>query len=110
MFSHDVIYSKEASAGQIPFRKVFNFLLVLLARWLGRLVRQIGAAVQRWSVGGLNPLVWLGKMLHRRFERHKLRDLSDRQLIDTGIDLSHAGRGRAVAVDPITITILQSLR
>ncbi len=58
-----------------------------------------------------NRLVWLGKMLRGRFERNKLRDLSDRQLIDAGIDLSHAGRGRAAAViDPITITVLESLR
>jgi len=42
-------------------------------------------------------------------QRWVLSQLSDRQLLDAGIDLSLAGRGRAVAVDSGALRRLGSL-
>ena len=39
-----------------------------------------------------------------------LRDLTDRQLRDSGIDLSQAGRGRAASCRIATIANLEALR
>jgi uncharacterized protein YjiS (DUF1127 family) len=42
-------------------------------------------------------------------QRRELAQLSERQLRDAGIDLSLAGRGKAVAIDSAALRRLQSL-
>ena len=43
-------------------------------------------------------------------DARELRDLTDRQLRDSGIDLSQAGRGRAASCRIATIANLEGLR
>jgi hypothetical protein len=50
------------------------------------------------------------KRIRHRADGRALRDLSDRQLRDSGIDLSQAGRGRAVSCRIATIANLEGLR
>ena len=65
-------------------------------------------------VGESKRLGWLHLDLLEMF-RHGgdgrvLRDLTDRQLRDSGIDLSQAGRGRAASCGIATIANLEALR
>ena len=55
----------------------------------------VRAARFRWLLAKCNRLIeWLGSGGKRR----QLAELSNRQLLDAGIDLSRAGRGKAAAV------------
>ena len=52
----------------------------------------------------------LREMFRHRGDARVLRDLTDRQLLDMGIDLSQAGRGRAASCRLATIANLEGLR
>jgi hypothetical protein len=65
-------------------------------------------------VGESKRLGWLNLDLLQMFrygrDGRALRDLTDRQLRDSGIDLSQAGRGRAASCRIATIANLEGLR
>jgi len=66
------------------------------------------------TVGESKRLAWMNfdllAMIRYRADGRALRDLSDRQLRDSGIDLSQAGRGRAASCEIATIANLEGLR
>ena len=88
----------------------------LHSRWQAKLGAQWAPSKEEETAGvGENQrLAWLSfdllKMPRYRADATALRHLSDRQLRDSGIDLSHAGRGRAVSCGIATIANLEGLR
>jgi uncharacterized protein YjiS (DUF1127 family) len=65
------------------------------------------------ELGGSKRLPWfsfdLRELFRYRADARALRDLTDRQLRDAGIDLSEAGRGRAASCRIATIANLVGL-
>jgi hypothetical protein len=66
------------------------------------------------TLGESKTLGWfnfdLREMFRYRGDARVLRDLTDRQLRDSGIDLSQAGRGRAASCRLATLANLEGLR
>jgi hypothetical protein len=66
------------------------------------------------TVGESRGLGWFNFDLREMFsyggDARVLRDLTDRQLRDSGIDLAQAGRGRAASCRIATIANLEGLR
>jgi hypothetical protein len=93
-----------------------SFAVQVQSHWQAKLSAQWvpSNAQRRASVGQSKRLAWLNfdllEIIRHRADGRAMRELSDRQLCDAGIDLSQAGRGRAAACRIATIANLQGLR